>query len=312
MVTRRDAGPIAAAEGIAAGPFLPINSFFVPGNDFMVSTEQDVFVMSASHSHSQVELNYILDGDVTYLHGGRRATLGTGDVSLFWGAIPHRTLEVSPNSRFVCIYVPLEMFLNAKLSGALRSTALAGGLIVGAEPGRFDPSRFQRLVADVAQGPDHRMAELLAAEVLLILQRLDVTGWRDLLDGQHPEGRAAAGVLPAKVVEMTRFIAENGHSAITVSDVARAANLHPNYAMTRFRAALGMTIAHYILRHRMMSAQTLLVSTRKDLAAIAFEAGFGSVSQFHRSFRDHFACTPAEFRRRVALPRSRTAEARGG
>ena len=54
----------------------------------------------------------------------------------------------------------------------------------------------------------------------------------------------------------------------------------------------------------MMAAQTLLLSTRKDLAAIAFETGFGSVSQFHRSFRRYFSCTPASFRRhmRPALP----------
>lgn len=272
------------------------------GNDFIVSTGQTIYAMPASHTHSQIELNFILEGEITYVHGGREASLETGDLALFWGAIAHRTLQVSPGSRYVCIYLPLEMFLNAKLSEPFRSAALAGGMIVGADPRQFDAVRFQRLVDDAKGLPDARLAELLVADVLLILRRLDLTGWRDILAGQHPAGRMAEGVMPEKVIEMARFIAENGHRAISVGDVAKAANLHPNYAMTRFRNALGLTVGDYILRHRLMAAQSLLVSTKKDLAALAFETGFGSVSQFHRSFRAHFSCTPAEYRRRMRLP----------
>ncbi|KAB0679377.1 helix-turn-helix domain-containing protein [Aureimonas leprariae] len=284
-------------------PLLPLESFFVPGNDFIVSTSQTVCAMPASHTHSQVELNYLLEGEMTYLHGGREATLAIGDLALFWGAIAHRTVRVSPGARYVCIYLPLEMFLNAKLTEPFRSGVLAGGMLVGADPAQFDAARFQRLVEDAKGLPDDaRVAELLVAEVLLILRRLDVTGWRDLLAGQHPAGRMAEGVMPETVIEMARFIAENGHRAISVADVAKAAKLHPNYAMTRFRNALGLTVGSYILRHRLMAAQSLLVSTKKDLAALAFETGFGSVSQFHRSFRAHFGTTPAEYRRRMRLP----------
>jgi AraC-like DNA-binding protein len=221
--------------------------------------------------------------------------------------VAHQTVEVEPGTRFVCIYLPLEMFLGAKLSDALRSATLGGGMVVASDPAEFDPKRLQHLVEDARKRADLRRLELLAAEVMLVLQRLDVTGWRDILAGQHAPGRAMAGAMPPKVVEMARFIAEHGHEPITVRDVARAANLHPNYAMTRFRTALGLTIASYILRHRMMTAQTLLVSTRKDLAALAFDSGFGSVSQFHRSFRTYFGFTPAEFRRRALACDSWTA-----
>ncbi|ALN74904.1 helix-turn-helix domain-containing protein [Aureimonas sp. AU20] len=285
--------------GIGRSAHLPVESFLVRGNDFLIAGCEDVFLMSAPHTHSQVEMNYVLSGRVVYRHDGRVAALEAGDLGLFWGAIPHQSVEVAPGTRYVCIYLPLEMFLGAPIGEALRSAVLAGGLMVAAEPRRFEPEAMCRMRAEWLASGDMRLRDLVAAEVVLLLRRLDVTGWRDLLSGSHEEGRAVSGAMPPKVLEMTRFIAEHGHEAITVADVAKAARLHPNYAMTRFRALLGMTIAHYILRHRMMAAQTLLLSTRKDLAAIAFETGFGSVSQFHRSFRSYFSCTPASFRRHM-------------
>lgn len=289
------------AQGL--GP-LPVESFLVPGNDFLIAGCEDVFVMSAPHTHSQVELNYVLEGHIAYRHDGREAVLRAGDLALLWGAIPHQSVEVAARTRYVCIYLPLEMFLGAPIGEGLRACVLEGGLVVAADPSRFEPEAIRRMRAEWLASRDLRLRDLVAAEVGLLLRRLDVTGWRDLLAGSHGEGRVVAGAMPPKVLEMTRFIAEHGHEAITVADVARAASLHPNYAMTRFRALLGMTIAHYILRHRMMAAQRLLLSTRKDLAAIAFETGFGSVSQFHRSFRSYFACTPASFRRHMRPSRA--------
>jgi AraC family transcriptional regulator, melibiose operon regulatory protein len=298
-------GDDAAAREPDAPTFLPLDSFVVPGHDFIVSTGQDVYVMSAAHAHSQIELNFMLEGAATYLHGGREATIRAGDFALFWGAIAHRTTAVEPGSRYVCIYLPLEMFLAAPLSEPLRAAALAGGLLVAADPKRFEASRFQRLVEGVRAPAPPGIGELLAAEVLLILRWLDVSGWRDLLAGEHARARPAAGVMPRKVLEMMGFVADNAHRPISVTDVAEAVALHPNYAMTRFRTALGLTIQAYIGRHRLMAAQSLVLSTKKDLAAIAFETGFGSVSQFHRSFRAQFGCTPAEFRRRMRLPTAR-------
>ncbi len=289
---RLEAAPLGAHH-------LPVESFLVRGNDFLFAGCEEVFVMSAPHTHSQIEFNYVLSGAITYLHDGREAWIGAGDLALLWGAIPHRTVEVAPGTRYVCFYLPLEVFLAAPIGEALRAVVLEGGLVVAADPLRFEPESLRRMRAEWLATGDRRLRDLIAAEVVLLLRRLDVTGWRDLLAGAHHEGRPVAGAMPPKILEMTRFIAEHGHEAITVADVARAASLHPNYAMTRFRAGLGMTVAHYILRHRMMAAQTLLLSTRKDLAAIAFETGFGSVSQFHRSFRRYFSCTPASFRRHM-------------
>lgn len=67
---------------------------------------------------------------------------------------------------------------------------------------------------------------------------------------------------------MTRFIAERGLEDIAAGDVASAAALHPNYAMSLFRRSVGMSIKQAITRHRLDMAQSLLIATDQPVSNI--------------------------------------------
>ncbi len=98
---------------------------------------------------------------------------------------------------------------------------------------------------------------------------------------------------------MARFIGEHAVEDIGVEDVAAAAGLHPNYAMSLFKNAVGITIVQSITRHRLDVAQSLLIATSQPVATIAFESGFGSLSNFYHAFQQRFATSPATFRRKL-------------
>lgn len=278
---------------------LPQHLFVVQPVHFHIAAVTDVYRMPAAHTHGHVEINYVLTGRLTYLFNGRTAPLDAGDFGLFWAAIPHQTTVVEEGSRYVCVYVPLDMMLALPLSEALRSALLAGAFVAASAPERFSREQMLRIQVDGAAEADARMEDLLVSEVGLLLRRLDVTGWHDRLSpAPHPpRGEAAVARLHEAVVRMARFIADHGHSAIGVREVARSAGVHPGYAMTVFRRTLGLTINQYLVRHRLMVAQALLVTTRKDVGSIAFDSGFGSLSRFHEAFRQQFGCTPRTFRR---------------
>ena len=82
----------------------------------------------------------------------------------------------------------------------------------------------------------------------------------------------------------------------TIHDVARAADLHPNYAMSLFKRAMGLTIKQSITRHRLDTAQSMLIATELPVASIAFDCGFGSLSSFYAAFEQRFHNSPAAFR----------------
>lgn len=255
---------------------------------------RQVLVMRRAHQHSQIELNLMLEGAATYLFNGRRVTVGAGDFVFFWGAIPHQTIEVSDPAAFVCLYLPVEMFLSAALGARLKGAVLGGGMIGDDAPQPFDAAQFQHWHAELNRGDD-RITVLVRQEIEQRLRRSDLCGWRVLSDtagdaAAPPEGRHG------KVWAMAGFIAAHATDPISVADVAASVHLHPNYAMAIFREALGLSIGGYVTRQRLYMAQALLLATDTDIVSIAFEAGFGSVSRFYEAFGRHFAMPPRQFR----------------
>ena len=82
---------------------------------------------------------------------------------------------------------------------------------------------------------------------------------------------------------MAQFIGEHALEDISADDVAKAAGLHPNYAMSLFKRAVGLTIKQSITRHRLDMAQSMLIATDLPVATIAFDCGFDSlVELLHR------------------------------
>lgn len=273
----------------------PPDPFFVPANIFCAGRRKDVLPMPAPHAHSQVELNFMLHGSMIYGFQGQEIPVAAGDFVFFWGAVPHQAISVAPGTTFVCIYMPLEMFLPMPLSPRLSAAVLGGAMVAAEQRQSFEPEQLHRLHAELL-GPDTRMKELDRTELEIMLRRVDLLGWRDLTGGQA--ARLSRGVAQGheKACAMARFMAAKAAQSIGVDDVARAVGLHPNYAMAVFRRALGMTIGGYLTRQRLHIAQQLLVATRTDITSIAFDCGFGSISRFYEAFGQHFGQPPHRYR----------------
>lgn len=272
----------------------------VPSHVFCAGAFKDVLVMAEPHQHSQVELNFLLDGRMTYRFGRREVTLAAGEFAFFWGAAPHQSVAVEPGTRFICIYVPFDRFLALPLSARLTAAVMAGAVVTAAEPLAFDAGRLLRLHDDFSRAePD--LIELDRAEVGHMLRRVDLTGWHDRLAGVA--GPPAGPAAHSQAVAMARFMTEHADQPIEVAEIARRSGLHPNYAMTVFRRSFGVTIGAYLTRQRLHRAQALLAGTEEPVSAVAFAAGFGSVSRFHAAFRDYFGVSPRRLRRGLAAPR---------
>ena len=274
-----------------------------PPHMFWAGRNTGMLPMDAAHVHSQVEINLMLCGEATYAFGGHRVTVRADDFVLFWGAVPHQVLSTAEATRFVCLYLPIEMFLALKLSAMLRECVLAGGMIASHEPLAGDWP--QRLHGELLSG-DAQLAELSRLEIELHLRRLDLSGWTDRA-GVDANAVGRHGGPHAKVCAMAQFLTSNATGPVTAAAVGAVVGLHPNYAMTLFKGALGMTLGEYLTRYRLYLAQSMLLAGGRDVTSIAFDSGFGSVSRFHEAFRRRFGISPHRFRRSA----SRTDDRRG-
>ncbi|MCX5497566.1 helix-turn-helix domain-containing protein [Kaistia dalseonensis] len=272
-----------------------------PGEALNVGDVWKVRVMSSAHVHSHVEINLLVSGSMTYLFNGRTVTLRKGDLGLFWAAIPHRVITVDEPTYFICVDLPVEMFLAMPGCEDLKTALLQGGMLVAGKLRSYDEEQFRSWHGDIAAKSD-TLTSIVRDELAVRLRRIAFDGWRDLTSDEE-EQRALADDPRSgdqqrdKVHRMARYIAEHATEAISVADIAASVALHPNYAMTLFRKTLGMTINEYITRQRLMLAHGRLLASDGDIAAIAFEAGFGSLSRFYEAFRARYGCTPRDMRR---------------
>ena len=302
--------PAKIDESVPAHPdYDPRHPLVVFGDHrFCAGESIEVRRMPGPHMHSQIELNFVLEGAMTYWFDGRELTVDAGRLCLFWGMVPHQVIDRVDPTRFVCLYVPMSVFLGLPALSRFRDAVFRGAVIEATHLTRWDSDIFLRWREELLSGDDS-LTEIERNELTARVLRIQREGWRDL--------RADASAIPSlapqdaaridHVERMLRCIAEHAHEPISALDVAAATPLHPNYAMSLFRRSVGHTITQAITRHRLDTAQSFLISTDRSIAEIVFGAGFGSTSRFYEAFTRRFGESPVVFRQRMR----RRAEAQG-
>jgi AraC family transcriptional regulator, melibiose operon regulatory protein len=267
---------------------------------FCAGKSLDVMCMPGPHMHSQIELNFVLEGRMTYWFDGRELAVSAGRLAIFWGMIPHQVTAIEDPTRFVCLYVPISVFLGLPTLSRLREAMFRGAVIEALDIKAYDREILLRWREELLSGDD-QMEVIVREELTARIRRLDREGWRDLRDLAKASPHAAShdADRALHVEHMTRFIADKASENISVEDVARAAGLHPNYAMTIFKRSVGLSINQAIIRHRLDTAQSMLIATELPIAKIAFECGFGSLSRFYEAFYKRFRASPKVFRQRI-------------
>ncbi|GAA1764872.1 helix-turn-helix domain-containing protein [Agromyces humatus] len=262
--------------------------------------------MTIAHRHDDLEFN-LADVDLDYLVDGRPLAIPAGRLAVFWAARPHQLVSDTTGHAVTWLTVPLERFLGWRTQRRFVESMLAGEFVL------LDVGGARDADAGGANGDGRPLA-------------LDerVPGWHSELAGDDDERRtatleieaftrraaraasaepgssaAAASVIRPDAAKMAAWISEHAHEDVRVDDVARQVHLHPQYAMTVFRAALGITMGEYLAQCRVAHAQHLLLTSDLPVSDVGIAAGFRSQSQFYARFRQRCGEPPAAYRRRL-------------
>lgn len=99
-----------------------------------------------------------------------------------------------------------------------------------------------------------------------------------------------------RVVAVVRHVEREFSEPCALSDLARLAGLSPYHFLRIFRSVAGLTPHQYLLRTRLRSAASELVTTDASVTNIALATGFGDLSNFTRSFRSEYGLSPSSYR----------------
>ncbi|ODT82254.1 MAG: hypothetical protein ABS76_08350 [Pelagibacterium sp. SCN 64-44] len=256
-------------------------------------------VMPAPHTHGHIEFNWLTDGSMDYVFDGGAVTTGANRLIAFWAGIPHQTVAVrdAGEGRQLNIYLPMDAFLEMPQLGRLTETLMGGG-VIQLSPECVGLETLERWHSDYRSGNSLR-TDLVRTEIGTMFRRAAITGWEDLLPAWlEKSGTRTRTATPVRyVVRMVRHIVENITDPLSAEDIAKVVGLHPNYAADVFSRVMHISIQKFVVRMRLIRARSLLFDGNLSVANIAFQAGFGSQTQFHDHFRRAYGRTPNQMRR---------------
>jgi AraC-like DNA-binding protein len=99
-----------------------------------------------------------------------------------------------------------------------------------------------------------------------------------------------------RAVEAALWIDANSHRAITLDDAAEQAGISPFHFLRLFSDVLGVTPHQYLVRSRLRHAARRLADDDSAITDIAYDVGFGDLSNFVRTFHRAAGASPMRFR----------------
>lgn len=100
-----------------------------------------------------------------------------------------------------------------------------------------------------------------------------------------------------RAVEAALWLEAHAHEPVDLDRAAQHAGLSPYHFLRLFSRAVGVTPHQYLLRCRLRQAARLLAASDLPVTQIAFDVGFGDLSNFVRSFGRAAGVSPDAFRR---------------
>lgn len=138
---------------------------------------------------------------------------------------------------------------------------------------------------------------LISRETLNLQQLLDIVkneaGYLcDLLQKKRGNMQYSASVK-----EVMKYVEGHMGERISLEQMADKVFLSKPYLSTLFKKETGRKFSSYLQEVRLEKSRTLLMDTRLSIGKIAEQVGFFDSAHFSRAFKEHYGCSPLEYRK---------------
>ena len=256
------------------------------------------------HYHPEWELTLIQCGCGKRFMGNSIEPFAAGDLVLVGPNLPHfwhserPTLESLPhNSHAIVVQFPHsfvgDVFLNLPEMEGVRQLLRKGtqGMV-------FDCSATPAITGLLEELPKlPALGRILS--LINILQKLSESPARPLSENLYT--KASDLEASTRMGKAYTFLLTHFQEPLTLEKIAAASAMSPA-AFSRFFKRMTQRNLWDILNDlRIDHSCRLLRETDRDITAIAFESGFGTLSSFNRHFQHSHQCTPSAYRKTFAL-----------
>lgn len=269
-----------------------------PGRSFYVVERRIQRFDAPWHFHPEIELTYIIASRGRRFVGDSIEPFAPGDLVLLGSNLPHFWHNEAPRPGDGAAHSIVVQFRRDFMGAAFLAKPecrrvrqlldRAGrGLVF---PTRRLPETARRLEAlSRAQGLP---ALTLLLEILDALSR--VRGRPLATELYAPSVDLAAA---SRLMRVYDFMLSHYREPVTLAELARAGAMTPAAFSRFFKRSTGRNVSTVLNELRIGHAVRLLQETDLSVTEIALTAGFPTLSNFNRRFRELRSCTPRAFRR---------------
>jgi AraC-like DNA-binding protein len=232
--------------------------------------------------HEAFSLSYVRKGSFGYSSRGRSFDLVAGSF-----------LVGHAGEEYVCTHDHLHGDECLSFSFA---PALVDALGPGSAPwraGGLPPLPELVVLGELGQAAADGRSDIGLDEVATLLAARFV----ETVDGRHATPPPPRAQDRRRAVEVALWLDERSHEAVDLDGAAAQAGLSPFHFLRLFTRVLGVTPHQYLVRARLRHAARLLAEDARSITDIAFEVGFGDLSNFVRTFHRAAGVSPRRFRR---------------
>ncbi len=226
-------------------------------------------------------LIYVPEGRVSLTCGSASAALRSGDIFLVGPEEKHSILSVGSAVVFKLLFDPAD-------AGHGRAYAALTVDREALSKNDIDRRRLKLLLDSML----HEMSEHNRAIRLKLLYYsvYDLLFRSCLIREDRDENEPLAGIL--------KDLNENAAAILPMSDYAARVFLSDSAFSRKFKKATGRSFSEYTAYLRTRKAAGLLWNTGMTVTEIAEQSGFKSSAVMQRHFRQIYACSPTEYRKR--------------
>ena len=222
----------------------------------------------------------------------RKGSFGCHSRGRFFELVAGSILVGHPGDEYVCTHDHvcgdecLSFFLGPELVEAIGDRAEAWR--IGSAP----PLPELMVLGELAQAAADGRSDVGLDEVGQVFASRFV----EVVSGRPHKPVATPARDRRRAVETALWIDAHSHQQIDLEQAAGQAGISPFHFLRLFSSVLGVTPHQYLVRSRLRHAARLLADNDVSITNVAYDVGFGDLSNFVRTFHRAAGVSPRRFR----------------
>lgn len=236
-----------------------------------------------SHFHSNIEIVYLLEGEMQITINDRTHTLTRGCAAIS-GSYDIHSYKTMGSSKAWILILPidsLKTFDNIFAKKRFNESFLDSGLY-----SRELESAIAHLKKYDETQPNVTAMGYMYVVLGIFIEHLGLS--------EHSLDSGPSELIRKILIYMDRHYLEK----LTVETIAQKYGYGKTYISRMFNSQLGCGFSHYLNVLRSRHAAGLIRTTRENLDQIAYMSGFQSIRTFNRAFLDFYGMSPYEYRKK--------------